>query len=86
MENTKVLEIIAEDDTQKKKNKRVKISASISEKIIERVKNAVYWTPGLTLAGFIEGSLLFAIDQLEAEHNGPFPQRERELISGRPIK
>ena len=47
--------------------KRVRISAEISSDVAERIKNAVYWTPGMTMAGFIEKSLAKAIEQLEEE-------------------
>ena len=53
--------------------------------LIERVKNAVYWTPGLTLAGLAERALLAAIETLEADNGAPFPQRREELKGGRPI-
>lgn len=34
--------------------KRQKVSAEVDYDVAERVKNAVYWTPGLTMARFIE--------------------------------
>lgn len=67
------------------KLKRVRISAEISGDIAERIKNAVYWTPGMTMAGFIEESLAKAIEQLEEEKGEKFPQRERNLVGGRPM-
>lgn len=33
-----------------KSSKKQRIIVQISEDVIERIKNAVYWTPGLTLA------------------------------------
>jgi hypothetical protein len=54
--------------------------------LIERVKNAVYWTPGLTLAGLAEQALARLIDELEAENGAPFKTRREELKGGRPIK
>ncbi|MGE0197409.1 MAG: hypothetical protein AB7N99_08865 [Simkaniaceae bacterium] len=67
------------------KLKRIRISAEISGDIAERIKNAVYWTPGMTMAGFIEESLAKAIEELEEEKGGKFLQRERRLVGGRPI-
>lgn len=54
--------------------------------LIDRAKNAVYWTPGLTLAGLAETALRHIVDQLEEERGEPFPEREGELKGGRPLK
>jgi predicted DNA binding CopG/RHH family protein len=61
-----------------------RITVQISNDIIERVKNAVYFTPGLTLAYFAEQAFSKSVDLLEREK--PFPQRDKELRTGRPIK
>lgn len=34
---------------KQKASKKQRITVQISEDVIERIKNAVYWTPGLTL-------------------------------------
>ncbi len=63
-----------------------RITIHISSAVIDRVKNAVYWEPGLTLAGFAEEALAQALENLEAERGAPFPQRrEHRLRGGRPI-
>ena len=63
-----------------------RITLHISSSVIDRVKNAVYWEPGLTLAGFAEEALERALNELEAERGSPFPQRrEHRLRGGRPI-
>lgn len=63
-----------------------RITLHISASVIDRVKNAVYWEPGLTLAGFAEEALEKALNELEAERGTPFPQRrEHRLRGGRPI-
>lgn len=64
--------------------KKQRITVQISTNVIERIKNAVYWTPGLTLAALAEQALMRAVDRLEKEK--PFPQRKQELKTGRPIK
>lgn len=71
-----------------KKNKSIKkqrITVQISEEVIERVKNSVYWTPGLTLASLAEEAFVKAVDALENEREAPFPKRKEELKTGRPI-
>lgn len=66
--------------------KKQRITVQISEEVIERVKNAVYWTPGLTLASLAEEAFAKAVDQLEKERKEEFPKRNEELKTGRPIK
>lgn len=56
--------------------RRSKVSAEIDYSVSERVKNAVYWTPGLTMARFIEKALEDAIEKLEEEKGGKFEARE----------
>lgn len=72
--------------TQKKqKSSKQRITVQISEDVIERLKNAVYWTPGLTLASLAEEAFSNAVDALEEEKGAPFPKRKEELKTGRPI-
>ncbi|MGI2299114.1 hypothetical protein [Candidatus Cardinium hertigii] len=72
---------------QKTKSPKPKqrITVQISQDVIERLKNAVYWTPGLTLASLAEEAFSKAIDTLENEREAPFPNRREELKTGRPI-
>ena len=53
--------------------------------LINRVKNAVYWTPGLTLAELGEVGLGHVVEKLERKRGEVFPMRERELSGGRPL-
>jgi predicted DNA binding CopG/RHH family protein len=65
--------------------KKQRITVQISEEVIERIKNAVYWTPGLTLAALAEEAFSRAVDELEEENKAQFPKRKEELKTGRPI-
>ena len=65
--------------------KREKLTVHLSHDLIERVKNAAYWNPRLTIASIAELGIKFAIEQVEKEHGGPYPARESELKGGRPI-
>ncbi len=63
-----------------------RITLHISAEVVDRVKNAVYWEPGLTLAGFAESALEKALNDLEVERGARFAQRkEHRLRGGRPI-
>ena len=68
-----------------KPSRKQRITVQISEDVIERIKNAVYWTPGLTLASLAEDAFSKAVDKLEEEKEAPFPKRKEELKTGRPI-
>ena len=63
-----------------------RLTVHLSVPLIERVKNAVYWTPGLTLAGLAEKALAQAIRELEQQNGGAFMPRREELKGGRPLK
>jgi hypothetical protein len=69
-----------------KQSKKQRITVQISEDVIEHIKNAVYWTPGLTLASLAEEAFSKAVDELEKSRDAPFPKRKNELKTGRPIK
>jgi hypothetical protein len=67
--------------------KKQRVTIHVPAELIDRVKNAVYWEPGLTLAGFAEMALAKALEELEQERGTPFPhRRDRQLRGGRPIK
>ena len=68
-----------------KSSRKQRITVQISEDVIERIKNAVYWTPGLTLASLAEEAFTKVVDALEEEREAPFPKRKEELKTGRPI-
>lgn len=75
-----------EKGTTQKKIIKERLTVHLPVELIERVKNAVYWTPGLTLAGLAEEALTTAVERLERERGEPFPPRKSELKGGRPIK
>jgi hypothetical protein len=54
--------------------------------LMDRAKNASYWTPGLSLAGLAEAGIRAEVERLEKAHGKPFPERERELVGGRPMR
>lgn len=80
----------ADDEPKKHSQKQAKppkqrITVQISVDVIERVKNAVYWTPGLTLAALAEEALAKAVDELEEKNGETFSKRKDELKTGRPL-
>ena len=72
-------------EREKRGQKKEKITVHLTHDLIERLKNAAYWNPELTIAGIAELGVAIAIDQVEKENGGPYPPRKRELKGGRPI-
>ena len=63
-----------------------RVTVQLSSVVVERLRNAVYWTPGLTLTSFIEGCVAETVQRMETERGMEFPQRESALRAGRPPK
>ncbi len=70
---------------QPKSAKKEKLTVHLYPELIERVKNAAYWNPRLTIAAIAEIGIAYAMEQVEKENGGPYPPRESELKGGRPI-
>ena len=66
-------------------HKKEKLTVHLTHDLIERVKNAAYWNPRLTIAAIAERGIAQVIEQIEHENGGPYPAREEELKGGRPI-
>jgi hypothetical protein len=87
-------------DNTKKKTQPKDIKAAIEEKalktrvtihlpvdLIDKVKNAVYWEPGLTLTEFAEQALARELKRWEKEWGEEYPKRkDYHLKGGRPLK
>jgi hypothetical protein len=63
-----------------------KLTVHVSPELADRVKNAAYWNPRLTIAGIAEKGIRQEMDRLERENGGPYPPRDGNLTGGRPIK
>lgn len=66
--------------------KKVRATFHLPDELVDRLRDAVYWTPGLTLAGLAEEALTQRLAELEADRGEPFPKRKGELKGGRPVK
>lgn len=67
-----------------KKKERITIHLPVD--LIDKVKNVVFWEPGLTLTGFAEYAFDRALQEQEEKRGKPYPERqERNLKSGRPV-
>lgn len=64
---------------------RQRFTVFLSPALQERARNAVYWSPGLSLGDLSERAFSLALDEVEAGNGGPFPQRRADLRGGRPV-
>ena len=70
------------------KSSRVKavFTTHINADLAEKVRDAVYWTPGITISGLAEEALDRIITEMEQERGEPFPKRAGELRRGWPTR
>lgn len=55
--------------------------------LIERARDAVYFTPGLTMSALMDEALRGQLDRLEKKRESPFPSRDGAVLrTGRPVK
>jgi hypothetical protein len=63
----------------------VTVGVSLDPEVLERARNAVYWTPGLTLTALATRALATTVDALEHERGQPFPARAGNASLRRPV-
>src|SRR5262245_17529891 len=64
--------------------RNVRLTVNLPSQLVEQMRDAVYWTPGLTLAWMIARAVRNSLADLETIHQGPFPRRLKPLRAGRP--
>ncbi|MGE0009830.1 MAG: hypothetical protein AB7F19_04750 [Candidatus Babeliales bacterium] len=63
-----------------------RVTIHLSTDLINKVKDAVYWEPGLTLTAFAEDALQKALEKLEKKRGEKYPERtDHNLKGGRPL-
>jgi hypothetical protein len=77
--------MVRNQDTATKTGKQ-KLTVHLATELADRVKNAAYWNPRLTIASIAEQGIKYAIEKHERDNGGKYPAREGELVGGRPIK
>ena len=70
----------------KPRSTRERLTVKLPIEVIERLRNAVYYTDGLTISGFIERCITTSVDDMEASRGQAFPKRKAQLRPGRPPK
>lgn len=61
-----------------------KITFSLPTSLIERLRNAVYWTGDRPLASLVEEAIEALVTEMEEVNREAFPQRLSPLKAGRP--
>ncbi len=64
--------------------RKQRVTITLSHDLLERLRNAVYWTGHGTLACLIAEALEDAVSQMEEVNGGPFAKRLAPLKRGRP--
>lgn len=62
----------------------VRLTVNLPGDLVDRVRDAVYWSPNLKLSWLIAQSLQTTLAEMESSRQGPFPQRKHPLRAGRP--
>ena len=70
----------------KPKRTRDRFTVHVDTALTDRVKDAVYWTHRDTLAAFAERAFAAELARMEEERGGPFPKRDGDLPTGRPVR
>jgi hypothetical protein len=60
-----------------------RVTVSLPKPLIERLRNAVYWTEDLPMAGLVAEAIKDIVTQMEEANGGAFPQRVSPLKRGR---
>jgi len=71
---------------QEKRVKRERTTFHLPVELMERVRNCVFWTPGLTMGALAEEGIRHALAAHEKRNGGRFQARKSNLKGGRPMK
>lgn len=64
--------------------KRQRMTVSLPTDLLERTRDAAYWTSGTTMAGLISSAIEEFLHNLEIQNGRPFSPRLHNLRPGRP--
>ena len=64
--------------------KRQRMTVSLPADLLERMRDAAYWTSGTTMAGLISSAIEDLLHNLESQNGRPFSPRLQVLKPGRP--
>ena len=62
---------------------KINITISIDEAVVEKVRNATFYSPGVSMSSIFELGAEAVVLELEQRNGEPFKQRTGELRAGR---
>jgi post-segregation antitoxin (ccd killing protein) len=65
------------------KRQRTTVTVTLPAELLERIRDAAYWSPGATMAGLITEALEDLLKQRELKNGRPFAPRLGALKPGR---
>ena len=66
---------------------KVRVTFQLSAELVERVRDVVFFTPGLTMTRLLTEALIATLERIERENGGRFASRGNfPLRTGRPVK
>lgn len=68
----------------RQQSRMVRLTVGLPGDLVDRLRDAVYWSPSMTLAWLIAQSLRDSLIEMESLRQGPFPKRPNALRAGRP--
>lgn len=63
-----------------------RVTVQLPTELIERIRDIVYWTPGLTLNELAEVAFTNTLSCAELLRGEPFPPRRGSIRVGRPVR
>jgi hypothetical protein len=72
------------DRPDRQESRKIRLTVSLPGDLVDRLRDAVYWSPSLTLAWLIAQSIRTSLAEMELVRQGPFPKRTHALRAGRP--
>lgn len=66
--------------------RRTNVQGYIDAQVLDRARDAAFWTPGVSLSALIEQGLRTEVARLEAERGEPFPPRRGPLARGPAVR
>ena len=75
--------------SEQETSSKQRVTVAIPEELADRLRNAVYWTAAdVTMSELSTEGIRAAVKHIEERRNDgePFPDRDRELKGGRPVK
>jgi len=72
--------------TAKPKRAKERMTFHVAPEVADRLRRAVYWTPGLTMTELAETALAAEVDRIERRTGKPFPSipAGKAIPAGRP--